>query len=292
MDWNDLKLVLAIHRAGNLKRAAKTLKIDQSTAGRRLAALESDIGSILFVRARSGFSLTDSGEVAVRRAREIEQQITLFEDDLQSAGQGPVGLVRIVTNAWIISHILVPRLPEFLDRHPQIRVHLIGETSGRNLSKREAEIALWFERSVRDHEISFNLGPVPYAIYARKDADLANLCWVSFWDDMANREPMRWIEDRGELDNLRMTSTDATAVYSAVKTGIGKALIPMRIGDADPDLICLSGNPPEIVRTLKTIVHPDLVNTPRIMAVIDWLQGVFVDEIAKQEKMQSAEKCL
>lgn len=280
MDWNDLKLVLAIHRTGNLKGAAQTLKIDQSTAGRRLATLESDIGAILFVRARTGFTLTDAGEAAIRHAREIEQQITLFEDDLQSAGQGPAGLVRVVTNAWIINHILVPKLPEFLHDNPQIRVHLIGETSGRNLSKREAEIALWFERTVQDHEISFNLGPVPYAVYARKGTDIENLAWVSFWDDMANREPMRWIEGRGELDNLRMTSTDASAVYAAVRTGIGKALIPMRIGDADPDLVCLSENPPEIVRTLKTIVHPDLVNTPRIMAVIDWLQGVFLDEMA------------
>ncbi len=121
MNWNDLKLVLAIHNAGNLKGAARTLKIDQSTAGRRLAALESDLGAIQFVRARSGFSLTDAGETAIHHARAIERQMTLFEDDLQSAGQGPKGLVRIVTNAWIICHLLIPRLQGFLELHPQLR---------------------------------------------------------------------------------------------------------------------------------------------------------------------------
>lgn len=280
MDWNDLKLVLAIHRAGNLKGAAQTLRIDQSTAGRRLAALESDLGAILFVRARSGFSLTDAGEAAVRHARNVEQQVTLFEDDLQSAGQGPKGLVRIVTNAWIISHLLIPRLPHFLNGHPQLRVHLIGETSGRNLSKREAEIALWFERPERDHEIAFDLGPVPYAVYARKDAEAEKIGWVSFWDDTASRSPMRWLEERSELDNLRMTSTDASAVYAAVKAGIGKALIPTRIGDADDELLCLSEKSPELVRTLKAIVHPDMINTPRITATIDWLQGIFAEKRA------------
>ncbi len=280
MDWNDLKLVLAVHRAGNLKGAAQTLKIDQSTAGRRLSALESDLGAILFVRARSGFTLTDAGEAAIRHAQEIEQQVTLFEDDLQSAGMGPTGLVRVVTNAWIISHILIPNLPDFLQQHPRIRIHLIGETSGRNLSKREAEIALWFERPVEDHEISFNLGRVPYAIYARKDIDPDTLGWVSFWDDQAKREPMRWIEDRGELDELRVTSADASAVYAAAKAGIGKALIPMRIGDGDPELVCLSDKRPELIRTLRAIVHPDMINTPRIMAVIEWLQGIFLNDLS------------
>jgi len=282
LDWNDLKLVLAVHRAGNLKGAAQVLKIDQSTAGRRLSALESDLGAILFVRARAGFTLTDAGEAAVRHAREIEQQVMLFEDDLQSSGKGPTGLVRIVTNAWIISHLLVPKLPAFLGHHPRLKVHLIGETSGRSLSKREAEIALWFERTVQDHEISFDLGRIPYAIYARGNIDADTLGWVSFWDDMANREPMRWLEDRQELEDLRMTSTDATAVYAAVRTGIGKALIPMQIGDADPDLVCLSAKPPEMVRTLKAIVHPDMVNTPRIMAVVEWLRGIFLDDRAEQ----------
>ncbi len=275
MDWNDLKLLLAIHNAGNLKGAARALKIDQSTAGRRLAALESDLGAILFVRARSGFSLTDAGETAIRHAREIERQMTLFEDDLQSAGRGPKGLVRIVTNAWIISNLLIPRLQGFLDGHPHLRVHLIGETSGRNLSKREAEVALWFERSERDHEIAFDLGPVPYAVYARRDVDPDAIGWVSFWDDLASRSPMRWLEERGELSDLRMTSTDASAVYAAVKAGIGKALIPVWIGEADAELVCLSDNSPEIVRTLRAIVHPDMINTPRIAAVIEWLRGIF-----------------
>jgi DNA-binding transcriptional LysR family regulator len=278
LDWNDLKLVLAIHRTGNLKGAAQALGINQSTASRRLTAFESDLGAILFVRARSGYSLTDAGEATARHAQKIERQIMLFEDDLQSAGQGPTGLVRIVTNAWINSHILIPKLPEFLDTHPQLRVHLIGETSGRNLSKREAEIALWFERAARDQEISFDLGQVGYAVYARKDADIDNIGWVSFWDDTANRAPMRWLEDHSEMDGLRMTSTDASAVYAAVKTGIGKALIPMCIAGSDPALACQSDEPPEMARTLKAIVHPDIINMPRISAVIEWLHGVFCED--------------
>jgi DNA-binding transcriptional LysR family regulator len=75
-----------------------------------------------------------------------------------------------------------------------------------------------------------------------------------------------------------MTSTDASTVYAAVKVCIGKALIPVSIGEGDPELACLSDNPPEMVRTLRAIVHPDMVNTPRIAAVIEWLQGIFDSE--------------
>ena len=94
---------------------------------------------------------------------------------------------------------------------------------------------------------------------------------------------MRWLEERGALDNLQMTSTDAMAVYRAVAAGLGKALIPIQVGDDDPDLVCVSEDPPELVRTLRAIIHPDLVNTPRIMAVVEWLQNVFsVDSTGRQ----------
>ena len=99
MDWNDLKLVLAIHRAGNLKGAAQVMKIDQSTAGRRLAALEANLGAILFVRARSGFSLTDAGEAITAPGQmsshyapeaSVRLEVTTPRDDEVLLGFGPV----------------------------------------------------------------------------------------------------------------------------------------------------------------------------------------------------------
>ena len=212
MDWNDLKLVLAIYRAGNLKGAARVMNVDQSTAGRRLATLEGDLGTILFVRSRSGFTLTDAGEAALRHAQEVERQVTLFEDELRSTGRGPTGLVRIVTNAWIINHILVPRLQDFLEHHPRLRIHLIGEPSGRNLSKREAEIALWFERPVQDYEISFELARVPYSVYARNDTNTQDLGWVSFWDDTADREPS-WVVNAGASVVAKYAAKNGTPTW-------------------------------------------------------------------------------
>ena len=69
-------------------------------------------------------------------------------------------------------------------------------------------------------------------------------------------------------------------IRDRVRAGIGKALIPMQIGDADSELVCLSAKPPELARTLKAIVHPDMINTPRITATIEWLQGIFAKDRA------------
>lgn len=70
MDWDNLKVALAFSRTGSLTQASQVLGIDQSTAGRRLGALEADLGAILFVRSKTGFSLTDAGEAAVARHRD------------------------------------------------------------------------------------------------------------------------------------------------------------------------------------------------------------------------------
>ena len=65
-DWNGLKIVLAIHRAGSLKAAAAALKVDQSTVGRRLSAIEAELGTILFIRDNHGFEATDAGRKVIK----------------------------------------------------------------------------------------------------------------------------------------------------------------------------------------------------------------------------------
>ncbi|MEO1016775.1 MAG: LysR family transcriptional regulator, partial [Pseudomonadota bacterium] len=70
MNWDDLKIVLAIHRSKSMSQAARMLEIDPSTATRRLAAIESDLGAILFSRSKSGLAATDAGQIAIEHALE------------------------------------------------------------------------------------------------------------------------------------------------------------------------------------------------------------------------------
>ncbi len=75
MDWSHLKVVLAVSRAGSLTGAARLLGTDQTTAGRRLTALEDQLGTALFVRSKAGFLPTEPGRIVIANAERVETRL-------------------------------------------------------------------------------------------------------------------------------------------------------------------------------------------------------------------------
>lgn len=61
-DWNGYRYFLSLSRHGTLKAAAKKLGINQTTVGRQIAALESELGAQLFEKKSSGYLLTAKGQ--------------------------------------------------------------------------------------------------------------------------------------------------------------------------------------------------------------------------------------
>jgi DNA-binding transcriptional LysR family regulator len=277
MNWDDLKVLLAIGRAGSLTGTANLLGIDQSTASRRLAALEADLGAILFVRSKTGYAPTDAGHAAIARALEIENRALRLAEEIAEPDKGPSGLVRLIGNPWTLVRLVEISLPALLARHPRIEVRTIGGPDKRSLGRGEAALALWFEITPSEAEFAVKLGDVPYAIYAPRGADPQALGWVSFWDDDAlRRAPIRWIEKvRRPTESLRLTATDSSVLRAGIKAGLGKGLLPMCLAEGDEELVRVTEGAPDLVRALHLHAHPDMVQTARIQAVMAWLRESF-----------------
>ncbi len=274
MDWDDLRFVLAIARAGSLSGAARSLAVDQSTVGRRLTALEKRLGTALFLRSRSGFRLTEAGESVVIQTEAMETAAMTLAENVGAELQSPTGLVRIASMPWIFNYLLVPALPSFTRRYPGIEVHGIADLRERSLSNREAELALRFEMQPRGRERAFEIAQIPYAVYACKTVDADALSWIGFAAEDTIYAPERWINTMTEdgPDRTCFRSNDAGIIYRATCAGVGKALLPEVLGENDSALVRLSGPAPDIVRQLRVLVHPDVERFARIRAVIKWLQ--------------------
>lgn len=273
MNWNDLKIVLAIARGGSLSAAARTLGINQTTVGRRLTALEEGLGVTLFLRSRSSFHLTEAGEAFIEPAERIESEALALFDKVGAAANQPQGPVRISTMAWIFNHLIVPRLPEFCGQHPGISIQAVSGLRERNLGKREAEFALRFELRPAEHELCFPVAEISYSLYAPANTKASLLPWVVFVDDFRYSAPQAWQEQASSAgDVFSFQANDAGIVYNAVRAGLGKGLIPDVLAADDPGLIRLSGKKPEIVRELRILVHRDMQHVARVAAVIDWFR--------------------
>jgi DNA-binding transcriptional LysR family regulator len=277
LNWDDLKVLLAISRSGSLTGAAALLGVDQSTAGRRISALEADVGAILFVRSKTGFAPTPAGEVVIARALEMEARAIRLSEEIANADQGPAGLVRIIGNPWTLVRLVERAVPTLLARHPRLDIRTIGTYLARSLGRGEAAVALWFEMSPREAEFAVKLGDVPYATYAPAGVDPAPLPWVSFWDDEApRRAPIRWIErERKAGQPLRLTATDSTVLRAGIRAGLGKGLLPMCLAEGDPRLVRVHDGPPDLVRALHLHAHPDTIQAARIQVTMAWLRESF-----------------
>ncbi|WP_198369939.1 LysR family transcriptional regulator [Roseomonas rosulenta] len=277
LNWDDLKVLLAISRSGSLTAAAALLGIDQSTAGRRISALEADLGAILFIRSKTGFAPTPAGEAAIARALEMEARAIRLSEEVSNAGQGAAGLVRLIGNPWSTTRLVERAVPALLAQHPRLDLRIITAYAGRSLGRGEAAVALWFEVSPRESEFAVKLGDVPYAVYAPAGVDPGPLPWVSFWDDDAPlRGLIRWIErERKAGEALRLTATDSAVLRAGIRGGLGKGLLPMCLAEDDPTLARVADGPPELMRTLHIHAHPDTIQTARIQVTMAWLRESF-----------------
>jgi DNA-binding transcriptional LysR family regulator len=98
ISWDEFRLVKAIAETGSLAGAGDVLSLNHSTVFRRLNALEQDLGSRLFERARTGYVPTPAGEEMVALASRMFDEVIEFERRVSGRDVKPSGELRVTTN--------------------------------------------------------------------------------------------------------------------------------------------------------------------------------------------------
>lgn len=273
--WDDIRVLLAVARAGSLTRAATELGVDQSTVSRRVAALEAELGSVVFIRSKSGLHPTDLGERLVVQAAEMARHADRMAELAATQDDVPTGELRIQGDHWVLSQLAEGPLPAFLKLYPRLSVRLVAMPQ-LMAQRSQASISLWFEETPGAEEFAIRLTDVPYALYSRHDGVSAPADWVTTVIETGSRRaPARFLEKaRQPGEVLRVSATDAHLAASAVRHGMGKALLPVCLARHDPDLVEVKKGEPVLHRRLHLHAHPDTVQTLRVQTAIQWLRRV------------------
>jgi DNA-binding transcriptional LysR family regulator len=288
IDWDDLRLVLAIAREGSLSGAARGLGITHSTVFRRLGAIEERMGVRLFERFRDGYAATPAGETAARVASHMADEVLSLERRLSGQDLKPSGTVRIATTDTI-SMLLVTHLSDLRTAHPEITVELSVSNTMANLTRREADIALRPTPDPPEILVGRRLADIAHTAYASPDylsrhnsKDLCNHQWIGLDDALAATVVGQWLRDTIPHDRFPIKVDTLLPLRDAAIAGMGLAMLPCYLGDtAGPSLRRApeaSKNPPSSALWLLT--HQDLKRAARIRAVMDFLATAFASERA------------
>jgi DNA-binding transcriptional LysR family regulator len=290
LSWDDFRYVKAIADTRSLGGAAQSLGVNHSTVFRRLGQIEQQLGSRLFERGRAGYALTPSGEDMVRLAERVSEDITAFERKVTGQDLRPSGELRITASDMVMLHLLTDVLVGFRRAYPEITIDVVVSNVLLNLSKRDADVAVRATYHPPESLTGRRVSRIAWAIYAAKTCapqrfdptcDVRQHDWVGFADQIAVARAGRWLKDHGGDDRLVYKVNTLLGLAEAVAGGVGLALLPCFVGETVPGLLRLSPALPELEGELWLVTHPDLRNTARVRAFLDFCGA----EMAKRRQM-------
>ena len=146
MDWDDLRVFLAVARAESLSRAGKVLRLDPATVGRRILRLEEAMEARLFNKSPQGYALTESGPRLMDHALRAETAFVSAADDLRGASAGLTGQIRLGAPDGCANYLLPGVLSAIAAANPGLEVQIVALPRVFNLTRREADMAIAVSR--------------------------------------------------------------------------------------------------------------------------------------------------
>jgi len=294
MEWDDLRIVLAVFREGTLSGAARRLGVTHSTVFRRLGAIEEQMGARLFERFRDGYVPTPAGETAAKAAARLEDEVLTLERRLSGQDQKPSGIVRITTTDTL-GTILMRHLPAMRAVHPEIQFEIAISNSMANLTRREAEIAIRPTPEPPEILVGRRIADIAHAIYGSRDylsrhedKGLSAHDWIALDDSLASTVIGRWIHENLRGAHITCRVDALPALRDAALAGLGLALLPCYLGDPASGLRRLTPKTLAEPRSaLWLLTHEDLRRTARIRATLDFLAKALASERALLEGKRS-----
>lgn len=269
MDWDDIKIFLALMRCGNVRSAAATLNVSHSTVARRIDALEEKLAVRLFDRLPNGYALTPVGEDMLKVAESVEDELGGLERRVLGHDHKLSGRIRATMVDALATRLLMPHLAEFTQRYPEIDLEVDDTYEAVDLDRREADIAFRFARNPPEHLIGRRLVTCATAAYASQDyldshdlQDPASACWIGF----GKRNPFpSWVKE-STFPNIPVKGrfVSLLAQVEACKAGMGVGMLPCFLSEPEPTLKRLSPAKPNPNFELWILSHRDMRTNARI----------------------------
>lgn len=288
MNWDDVRMFLAVARTGQLLAASRRLGVNHATLSRRVTALEEALKTRLLIRRTNGCDLTAEGETFLRAAERMETEMLAAQASIGRIDTAVAGTVRVGAPDGFGVSFLAPRLGKLTARHPELKIQLVPVPRSFSLSQREADIAITLERPEQGRLVSSKLTDYTLGLYASRDY-LAENGTPETVDELKAHRRVGYVEDLIFTASLNFTGeimrswdagfeiSSATGQTEAVRSGAGIGILHDYIARQHDELVrVLPAN--TIRRAYWTTWHESARDLARVRTVAEFLQ-----ELVRQE---------
>lgn len=281
MNWDYVRVFLAVARAGTFLQAARALKLNHTTVSRRIDRLESDLATRLLDRRTDGCRLTPAGERLLGIAERMDTEMLRGSEHLKSELSRLGGTVRVGAPDGIGSYFLAAHLAAFAEEHPELVIQLVPLPRLFSLSKREADMAITIDRPSEGRLVAMKLIDYGVSLYASRDYlkrrgrirrpdDLGSHTLITYVDDLAYSQALDYAKQLERLAGRRFECASVVGQVEAVRRGHGIAMLHDFIASSHKELVCVL---PDLgaTRSYWLVAHPDLRDVARVSAVWDFI---------------------
>jgi DNA-binding transcriptional LysR family regulator len=287
MDWDKLKVFHAAAEAGSFTHAGEQLGLSQSAVSRQVSSLEQELSVALFHRHARGLILTEQGEMLYRTAHDVFMKLEAARAKLTDSREKPNGELKVTTTVGIGVHWLTPRLGEFMDLYPEVRINLITSDEELDLAMREADVAIRLRLPTQPDLIQRKLFSVKFHAYASPEY-LKRFGTPRELDDLDKHRILllggnvptflqnrRWLIEAGRDGKGPRTPhliiSNVLGILRACQRGLGVAMLPDYLVEEDGGLVQLFGESEAIALDAYFVYPEELKTVARVQVFRDFL---------------------
>ena len=292
MDWDDLRIFLAVARTESLSAAGRGLKIDPATVGRRIARLEEAIGARLFAKGPQGYALTEPGARLLSHAERAEAAMEGAAEAL-TGPEGLTGQIRIGAPDGCANYLLPQVLARICDANPGLEVQIVALPRVFNLSKREADMAIAVSRPEAGRLTVQKLSDYRLHLAASRDylaahspitgpQDLAKHRFVGYIPDMIFDKELDYLTSIG-VGAVPLASNSVSVQLNWLRHGAGLGVVHDFALPAAPELTRVIPEQINLSRAFWLIRHADDGRVERLNRFATQLTQGFRAEMTRLE---------
>ena len=281
LEWNDLRIFLAVARAGSTLQAARGLGINQTTVSRRVHALEHAIGLTLFARRSTGYCLTEHGRMLRDAAERVEAGAHSFEQEAERLRRLDAGVIRVTAPETMFTHLLAPIMLAYRRDHPEVQIEQASSEMNLDIEGGEVDVAFRAtENPISATLIAQRLPDLGWTLYCtpayaaehgmpRCAEEVRAHAVLVFDKGLAQTRWGRWLTAHADPARIAARSNSVTNMVGLVRASFGIGLLPCLEGDNAGLLRCIEP-PPELAGSWWILMTPEVHRIAAVRRLADF----------------------